>query len=146
MKRNSLGWWLATSNVLIVLLVTAGISYFAVDMLRDLGDDQQKVRVQLAGANSRQEITRLAEKALNDVRVLAAKPEMRRLVNERARAGLPPVLRRFCDRTSSTPAWCSMAARWSPRQASSSRGASCSRSRRSRETGSWRCRWARSCR
>ena len=97
MKRNSLGWWLAASNVLIVLLVTAGISYFAVDMLRDLGDDQQKVRVQLAGANSRQEVTRLAEKALNDVRVLAAKPEMRRLVNGPARAGLPPVLRRFCD-------------------------------------------------
>jgi signal transduction histidine kinase len=97
MKRNSLGWWLAASNVLIVLLVTAGISYFAVDMLRDLGDDQQKVRVQLAGANSRQEVTRLAEKALNDVRVLAAKPEMRRLVNGSARVGLPPVLRRFCD-------------------------------------------------
>jgi len=97
MKRNSLGWWLAASNVLIVLLVTAGISYFAVDMLRDLGDDQQKVRVQLAGANSRQEITRLAEKALTDARALAAKPEMRRLVNQPSRVGLPPVLRRFCD-------------------------------------------------
>jgi signal transduction histidine kinase len=96
MKRNSLGWWLAASNVLIVLLVTAGISYFAIDMLRGLGDDQQKVRVQLAGANSRQEITRLAEKALNDVRSLAARPEMRRLVAGPARAGLPPVLRRFC--------------------------------------------------
>jgi signal transduction histidine kinase len=97
MKRNSLGWWLAASNVLIVLLVTAGISYFAVDMLRDLGDDQQKVRVQLAGANSRQEVTRLAEKALNDVRTLAARPELRRLVRGPARAGLPPVLRRFCE-------------------------------------------------
>jgi signal transduction histidine kinase len=97
MKRNSLGWWLAASNVLIVLLVTAGISYFAVDMLRDLGDDQQKVRVQLAGANSRQEVTRLAEKALTDARALAAKPEMRRLVNASSRVGLPPVLRRFCQ-------------------------------------------------
>ena len=97
MKRNTLGWWLAASNVLIVLLVTAGISYFAIDMLRDLGDDQQKVRVQLAGANSRQEITRLAEKALTDARALALKPEMRRLVNESSRVGLPPVLRRFCE-------------------------------------------------
>ena len=61
MKRNSLGWWLAASNVVIVLLVAAGISYFAIDMLRDLGDSQQKTRVQLAGANSRAEITRMAE-------------------------------------------------------------------------------------
>ena len=97
MKRNSLGWWLAASNVAIVLLVAAGISYFAIDMLRDLGDDQQKVRVQLAGANSRQEVTRITEKALNDARALAARPEMRRLVTEPARAGLPPVLRRFCE-------------------------------------------------
>src|SRR3954471_10648981 len=97
MKRNTLGWWLAASNVLIVLLVTAGISYFAGDMLRDLGDEQQKVRVQLAGANSRQEVTRLAEKALNDARALATRPEMRRLVGGPSRAGLPAVLRRFCQ-------------------------------------------------
>jgi len=97
MKRNTLGWWLAASNVVIVLLVAAGISYFAIDMLRDLGDDQQKVRVQLAGANSRQEVTRITEKALNDARALAAKPEMPRLTSESGRAGLPQVLRRFCD-------------------------------------------------
>ena len=42
MKRNSLGWWLAASNVVIVLLVAAGISYFAIDMLRGLADSQQK--------------------------------------------------------------------------------------------------------
>ena len=41
MKRNSLGWWLAASNVVIVLLVAAGISYFAIDMLRDLADEWQ---------------------------------------------------------------------------------------------------------
>jgi signal transduction histidine kinase len=97
MKRNSLGWWLAASNLLIVLLVAAGISYFAIDMLRDLGDEQQKVRVQLAGANSRQEITRLTEKSLNDARGLAARPDMRRLVKEPSRVGLPAVLRRYCD-------------------------------------------------
>ena len=72
MKRNSLGWWLAASNVAIVLLVAAGISYFAIDMLRDLADSQQKVRVQLAGANSRAEITRMAEDTLTHARVLAA--------------------------------------------------------------------------
>ena len=97
MKRNSLGWWLAASNVAIVLLVAAGISYFAIDMLRGLADSQQKVRVQLAGANARQEITRMAEDTLTYARVLAERPPLRRLIAEPGREGLAPFLRRFCE-------------------------------------------------
>jgi signal transduction histidine kinase len=97
MKRNSFGWWLAASNVVIVLLVAAGISYFAIDMLRDLADGQQKIRVQLAGANSRAEITRTAEDTLTYARVLAERPPLRRLIAEPGREGLAPFLRRFCE-------------------------------------------------
>jgi signal transduction histidine kinase len=97
MKRNSLGWWLAASNVAIVLLVALGISYFAIDMLRDLADSQQKVRVQLAGANARQEITRISEDTLTYARVLAERPPLRRLLAEPGREGLAPFLRRFCE-------------------------------------------------
>ena len=97
MKRNSLGWWLAASNVVIVLLVAAGISYFAIDMLRDLADGQQKIRVQLAGANSRAEITRMAEDTLTYARVLAERPPLRRLISEPGRDGLTQFLRRFCE-------------------------------------------------
>ena len=97
MKRNSLGWWLAASNVAIVLLVAAGISYFAIDMLRDLADSQQKVRVQLAGSNARQEITRMAEDTLTYARVLADRPPLGRLLSEPGREGLVPFLRRFCE-------------------------------------------------
>ena len=97
MKRNSLGWWLAASNVAIVLLVAAGISYFAIDMLRGLADSQQKIRVQLAGANARQEITRLAEDTLTYARVLAERPPIGRLLGETGREGLAPFLRRFCE-------------------------------------------------
>jgi signal transduction histidine kinase len=97
MKRNSLGWWLAASNVAIVLLVAAGISYFAIDMLRGLADSQQKVRVQLAGANARQEITRMAEDTLTYARVLAERPPLGRLLSESGRGGLTPFLRRFCE-------------------------------------------------
>jgi signal transduction histidine kinase len=100
MKRNSLGWWLAASNVAIVLLVALGISYFATDMLRDLADNQQKVRVQLAGANSRAEISRMAEDTLTYARVLAERPPLRRLLSEPGREGLKPFLRRFCDTSS----------------------------------------------
>jgi signal transduction histidine kinase len=98
MKRNSLRWWLAASNLLIVLLVAAGISYFAIDMLRDLGDNQQKTRVQLAGANSRAEITRMGEDALSHARVLAGEAPLRRLLGETGRQDLTSYLRRFCER------------------------------------------------
>jgi len=97
MKRNSLGWWLAASNVAIVLLVAAGISYFAIDMLRELADSQQKVHVQLAGANAREEITRMAEDTLTYARVLAERPPLRRLLAEPGREGLAPFIRRFCE-------------------------------------------------
>ena len=97
MKRNSLGWWLAASNVAIVLLVAAGISFFAIDMLRDLADSQQKIRVQLAGANSRAEITRMSEDTLTYARVLAERPPLRRLIGEAGRRDLPAFLRRFCE-------------------------------------------------
>jgi signal transduction histidine kinase len=96
MKRNSLGWWLAASNVLMVLLVAAGISYFAIDMLRDLGDDQQKIRVQLAGVNSRAEITRMSESALNHARGIAERAPLRRLVSQPNGDDLVQVLRRAC--------------------------------------------------
>ncbi len=97
MKRNSLGWWLAASNVVMVLLVAAGISYFAIDMLRSLADSQQKLHVQLAGANSREEITRMAEDTLTHARVLADRPPLRRLIGASSRDDLPQFLRRFCD-------------------------------------------------
>jgi signal transduction histidine kinase len=97
MKRNSLGWWLAASNVAIVLLVAAGISYFAIDMLRGLADREQKSHVQLAGANGREEITRMAEDTLTYARVLAERPPLRRLIAEPKREGVAPFLRRFCE-------------------------------------------------
>ena len=92
MKRNSLGWWLAASNVAIVLLVALGISYFATDMLRDLADDQQRIAVQLAGANSRAEITRMSENTLSNARVLAERPILRRLLSSSDRQDLVSVL------------------------------------------------------
>jgi signal transduction histidine kinase len=97
MKRNSFGWWLAASNVLIVLLVAAGISYFAIDMLRGLADSQQKLHVQLAGANAKAEIARKSEDTLNHTRVIAELAPLRRLIREPGREGLVPFLRRFCE-------------------------------------------------
>jgi signal transduction histidine kinase/HAMP domain-containing protein len=96
MKRNSLGWWLAAINVAIVLLVAAGISYFAVDLLRGLADSQQKTRVQLAGANARAEINRFSEDALSYARLFVESPILKRLLYGTSDDGLPAFLRRNC--------------------------------------------------
>jgi len=53
--------------------------------------------VQLAGANSRAEITRMAEDTLTHARVLAERPPLRRLIAEPGRQGLRQFLRRFCE-------------------------------------------------
>src|SRR5690349_2042586 len=96
MKRNSLGWWLAAINVLIVLVVAAGVSWVAIGLLQRLADGQQRVRVQLAGADARAELARIGEDTLNGARVLAERPTLRRLLQERDLTNLLPVLQRFC--------------------------------------------------
>ena len=96
MKRNSLGWWLAAINVLIVLVVAAGVSWAAIDLLERLGDSQQRARVQLAGADARAALARLGEDTLTYAQVLSERPTLRRLIEQRDVANLPPFLQRFC--------------------------------------------------
>jgi len=96
MKRNSLGWWLAGINVLIVLVVAAGVSWVAIGLLQRLADGQQRVRVQLAAADARADMARLGEDTLSNARILAERPTLRRLLEQRDLANLPPVLQRVC--------------------------------------------------
>ncbi len=96
MKRNTLGWWLAAINVSIVVLVAAGMSWFAVGLLGRLADNQQRVAVQLAGADARGELASIGEDTLTFARVLSERPTLRRLLIERDFANLGPFLQRFC--------------------------------------------------
>ena len=97
-------------------------------MLRGLADSQQKIRVQLAGANSRAEITRMAEDTLTYARVLAERPPLRRLLAEPgARTARTRVFPAVSARPpSSMPARCSMARRWWREPAQACRGRCCS--------------------
>jgi signal transduction histidine kinase len=97
MKRNSLGWWLAGINVLIVLVVAAGVSWVAIGLLQRLADGQQRVRVQLAAADARAELARVGEDTLSNARILAERPTLRRLLQQGDLPALPPVLQRFCQ-------------------------------------------------
>src|SRR5207248_448188 len=50
---TTLGWWLVAIHLLLVLVVAGGISWYARGMLRDLGDEQAKARVQVAATTER---------------------------------------------------------------------------------------------
>ena len=96
-RKAGLAYSLAGINVAIVVLVVAGISIYAVGMLRDLADEQGKARVQLAGAIAREDLRRMGEDALSAARVLAERPALQRLLNENRVEAIPPLLRRFCE-------------------------------------------------
>jgi signal transduction histidine kinase len=99
-EGSSLGWSLATINVIIVALLVAGLAYSAVGMLRDLADAQGKARAQLAGAIAREDLRRLGEDALTTARSLADRPILQRLLSSGQTASNPALgqfLRRFCE-------------------------------------------------
>ncbi len=97
-RRGSLAWWLGGSQVLLVLVVAAGISLMAIGTLEDLADSRQRSEVQLAGADARAAIDRAGEDALALARVLSDRPTLLRLLRERDFAGMPAFLARFCTR------------------------------------------------
>jgi len=94
--HNSLGWWLAAIQVLIVLVVAAGVSWAAIGVLQSLADSQQRARVQLAGADARAALTRAGEDSLSYARVLAERPTLRRMLQQRDTPNLSSFVERFC--------------------------------------------------
>lgn len=97
--RPTLAAWLAGINVLVVVLVLFGISVSAINLLRDLADEQGLGRVRLAGASAREDIRRLSEDTLTATRTLAARPTLQRLIREQRLASLAPFLKRACEAT-----------------------------------------------
>ena len=95
--KITLNWWLAVSQVTVVLLVAAGVSYYAIGRLNDLADEQGISRVELAGAMAREDLRRMNEDALTQVRVLANRPTLMRLLTEHHPEQLTLFLRRFCE-------------------------------------------------
>src|SRR6266850_4885104 len=81
-SSTRLSWLLAAINMALVLLVLAGMSWSAIGLLQDLGDEQALARVQLAGATAREEVRRVSEDTLTTARVLASRPTIARLLTE----------------------------------------------------------------
>ena len=93
----SLGWWMITAHVAIVLLVGIGLSAAAAGMLHKLADEQGKARVLLAGAAAHEDVRRMMEDALTSARILAQRPTLQRLLQEGRDEAVQPFLGRFCD-------------------------------------------------
>ncbi|HEY1898570.1 MAG TPA: ATP-binding protein [Steroidobacteraceae bacterium] len=71
-----LRWWLAGSEVVIVLMVAGGLSLYAGDRLRQLVDSQGTARVQLGGAMARETLRRMEEDTLASARSIGDAPAM----------------------------------------------------------------------
>jgi len=95
--NTSLGWWMVAVHVLLVLVVGVGLSATAIGMLRVLTNEQGRARVLLAGATAREDVRRMTEDALTSARVLAQRPTLQRLLDQRQDQAITPFLRRFCD-------------------------------------------------
>jgi hypothetical protein len=73
---------LAGINTLLVALVIGGISWIAVDLLRDLADEQGLSQVKVAASSAREDLREIAEEALLEARTIAERPTLQRLWRE----------------------------------------------------------------
>ncbi len=92
----SLAGLLAAINISLVVLVIFGISWSAIDLLRDLADDQGLARVQVAAATVREDVRGIADETLNQARNIADRPTLQRLWREQRVRSLQTLLQRVC--------------------------------------------------
>jgi signal transduction histidine kinase len=97
-----LRWWLAGSEVVIVLMVAGGLSLYAGDRLRQVADSQGTARVQLGGAMARETLRRMQEDTLTAARSIGDDPSLQKPLQEATRTEpartqhLDSVLHRLC--------------------------------------------------
>ena len=97
-----LRWWLAGSEVAIVLIVAGGLSLYAGERLRQVADSQGTARVQLGGAMARETLRRMQEDTLSSARSIGDDPALLKALQEAARTEAPrtqqldAVLHRLC--------------------------------------------------
>ncbi|HEY6457245.1 MAG TPA: ATP-binding protein [Steroidobacteraceae bacterium] len=91
-----LRWWLAGSEVVIVLMVAGGLSLYAGERLRQVADSQGTARVQLGGAMARETLRRMQEDALASARSIGDDPAVQAALQPNAGRDLQSVLQRLC--------------------------------------------------
>jgi signal transduction histidine kinase len=97
LRSLGLATWLAAGSVLLVLLAVGAVAVGSVQLVDQLSERQALTRVQLAGGFARDYLRRMSEDVLGAARVLAERPTLQRLLNQRPDRGIEPVLKRFCE-------------------------------------------------
>lgn len=97
LRSLGLATWLAAGSVLLVLLAVGAVAVGSVRLVADLSERQALARVQLAGGFARDYLRRMSEDVLGSARILAERPTLQRLLNQRPDRGIEPVLKRFCE-------------------------------------------------
>lgn len=95
--KLSLGALLAGINVLLVIIAIGSISWVAVDLLRELADNQGLARVQMAGSSVREDLREIGDDTLLAAQALAERPTLQRLWREQRLRSLEAYLRRVCQ-------------------------------------------------
>ena len=97
LRSLGLATWLAAGSVLLVLLAVGSVAVGSIQLVDDLSERQALTRVQLAAGFARDYLRRMSEDVLGAARVLAERPTLQRLLNQRPDRGIEPVLKRFCE-------------------------------------------------
>ena len=92
LRSLGLATWLAAGSVLLVLLAVGAVAVGSIRLVGDLSERQALTRVQLAGGFARDYLRRMSEDVLGAARVLAERPTLQRLLNQRPDRGIghPP--------------------------------------------------------
>src|SRR5580700_10748768 len=93
-----LRWWLAGSEVVIVLMVAGGLSLYAGERLQQVADSQGTARVQLGGTMARETLRRMREDALASARTIGDDPALLAALTHSQ--NLPLLLHRLCPNDS----------------------------------------------
>ncbi|HTY49210.1 MAG TPA: ATP-binding protein [Steroidobacteraceae bacterium] len=96
-ERTRLRWWLAATQLVTVLLVAVGLSWYASGSLHEVADGQGRARVQLGGTLAREDVERLQEDTLSAARTLADRATLQAALAAPNPQSLAPLLERFCD-------------------------------------------------
>ncbi len=96
-EKTSLRSLLPVINVVLVLLVIIGIASSAVGLLRSLANDQGLTRAQLSGTTAREELRKLGEDTLTQVRQVARNDAIRRAILDGTMNSVPALLKRNCE-------------------------------------------------
>ncbi len=97
MRPNSAGLAksLSVGSTVIALSAVLAVAWVSIGLLGQLAEQQAMARAELAGAAAREYLVRVNDNLLNAAQILAERPTLTRLLSQRNRRALTPVLDRY---------------------------------------------------